>query len=115
MVAAVPVVATVAEYPQEQGGTDFNAPPYNAPPGYGGRIAAPGELPDPGGYWEYPNFGGPAIWHSTNGGGAPNMDTFNPGYGNSAPGGGLPGGGDGEVPEPQEGGHNPMSGWFSRG
>lgn len=67
------------------GSMDFNAPPYNAPPGFSGRIAGPNELPDPGGFWEYPNFGGPAIWHPTKPGAAPNNDTFNPEYGNSNP------------------------------
>jgi|GEM_PF-5647849 len=52
---------------------------------------------DPGGYWEYPNFGGPAIWHSASyshpGYNPPNEATFNPAYGNPMPGSGGSGGG----------------------
>jgi len=96
------------------GGTDFNAPPYNAPPGYGGRIAGPNELPDPGGYYEEPNFLGRMLgmqrtWHNTRPGGKDLYgddaqaeaskwldDVGEPG-GDVAPNGGLrrvPGGGD---------------------
>lgn len=50
-----------------QGGIDFNAPPYNAPPGETGRIAGPGEFPCPGGYLETDMFGG-RHWHDYKGG-----------------------------------------------
>lgn len=45
-------------------------------------------FPDSGGWWEYPHFGGPAIWHSasySNPGRGPNMETFNLKNGNSPP------------------------------
>jgi len=86
---------------KSQGGDQYPTDPEDER-GEGGRNIGPPGFPqdqattdgaenyqDPGGYWEYPNFGGPAIWHSASfshpGENPPNMGTFNPSNGNSNP------------------------------
>jgi hypothetical protein len=76
------------------GGNLNGQPSSYVPAGIEGTTAGEENYPNPGGYWEYPNWGGPAIWHPTPAfaGGtpintSPNEGTFNPEYGNSMPGG----------------------------
>lgn len=79
------------------GGGEQEVPDPAGPPEGGGggewaALHAASGTTDPGGYWEYPNFGGPAIWHSASfshpGYNPPNAEAFNPEYGNPMPGGG---------------------------